>query len=956
MAEIAIFTKMTHNIDPTLVARQAVERIEAARERLRLTGGRPWSTAELGLGDGDINWLKNWANKLKYVYLSRTIAGPKDDQAAIGLLLVCLSAELGRRNKRLTNTWSALGRSVNPMGWYLLCDDGKRLTSAAVKLFAEAGYAFNLRRPPCISSNEDCIALVEQQFGFSAGAFKTHGYDWLNGADMPTAVSQLLDMQSGSHSFRAWWGALIRLAEGKLSSAEHVDLIDNNFWTAPLKTALSEMPFQSAEQPVTEKALANAVNGHLVEVEEDSDGESSEFLTAPRLFWPEDGRPIFTTLVTALDKVGLTQDRYVLTLQGEKVRDIQLMPDGSYRVAPSEALEVELDASEIVAQILTVDGQLVARCNLTFWLPVDDLTIYDLHDGRQLEPAEGLSQNRSYALLLASDLVLLNAPKNIMRWSGRNPQVVRIGAPWSERIRVTLDGEEFWTPVVGDGQLPPNPTWTKYAKIKLTKDVPVYFGSPVTPILKLENNLTLCWARAGGKPLAIERAEDGYSLGPLTVHPGVIKGGKILVQLGLRNGTEFCPKEVALACEILGACIETPETVKPLFRNEVLQVNGTVSLRPQLPAKDKTATYNGKRYSRWVLMEGDRPHDCLKPSGGSVTVNFAGLGAPLCLVKDPYSSYPNRFGLASEVRQTGVIEKLVDGPTGWLQLQLAREIEPDTSHRIVLWMADGNCRQIVPTPTAANFWRFRAAAELDGIIAIAVTYRDDRLGGYWPIGWHQRIEQVFSASPTETAHNLRWFGCPVLSAPARLAIRRLVLENLDDCLTAWHPMRGEHDRLSPDSIWWAAIAELLGDTGMDELTSLMLVEHHPSAKAVEGLAGRLMSLDPVLASRLIYVWAESEGMTDESVATITRLRDAYTSLDEVNRSISTCEKMLRISPGFILGFKHRVRDIITGDLDPPFCQVLRAGILGFPDFKRIIAWYVLSWLALNLKRRPLCRS
>ncbi|HMY76628.1 MAG TPA: hypothetical protein PLQ88_32715, partial [Blastocatellia bacterium] len=198
-----------------------------------------WSLAELHLGEQDLEWLQNWARAL-----DETTAGswlsPEGAQAtlavrpaAIGVLLLLLTAEQARRSTAGENAWAAacttcfnepvrrlLFNRTEPSQLYL-----GALTQAAQRLHVRLIGDWKTRE-----AERQNIAL---QIALTEADLPERWPQWLQSDAPPEHIARLLDPVTGSHSFQQLWQTCRDFQRGKIAEAELRAALLNNPWILP---------------------------------------------------------------------------------------------------------------------------------------------------------------------------------------------------------------------------------------------------------------------------------------------------------------------------------------------------------------------------------------------------------------------------------------------------------------------------------------------------------------------------------------------------------------------------------------------------------------------------------------------------------------------------------------------------------------------------------------------------
>lgn len=170
-----------------------------------------WSLAELHLADGDVEWLQNWARALDET-TARNWLLPEGTggtlairRAAIGVLLLLLTAEQTRRTKPRENGWATACSTCFNEPIRKLLFEKTEPTKLYINSLMEASHRLHVRQNGGWETRESERENIALQIALTETDLDERWPQWLRGENPPEHIERLLAPENGSPSFRQLW-------------------------------------------------------------------------------------------------------------------------------------------------------------------------------------------------------------------------------------------------------------------------------------------------------------------------------------------------------------------------------------------------------------------------------------------------------------------------------------------------------------------------------------------------------------------------------------------------------------------------------------------------------------------------------------------------------------------------------------------------------------------------------
>jgi hypothetical protein len=885
----------TDDIFGPLDARPGVATIEEAacamldRARARSLLPGPWSLAELVPTVYDYIWLRVWVTKLDEStvhYCSspfRRFAWDGQEyplQAAFGLLLMLWISEHARRQAEEGVLWRWIPQEALPQAAGKVLFAQKQPSATIKELLEMAARRFNLRHVFGRAGAQQWIDTIFLQFGFTRRGFERRLPEWLAGQTPTQAIEQLLATETGSASFRDCWETLRNHRLRNITFDRAVKNLAATPWLLPEWTA---RVLEIAREPVARTASSAQPSQAEAETAEDT------FLSEPLLRWEPPAAPYFLCRLIRLDLLELTEDVYHVTVNGRVETQLLRQNDGSYAAADGDETKLPCETARVAVQLVDSAGQIAAAEDLELWPAGEDVTVFQLsngrlNDGRRLADAyaQPMSMRADYAVLTAPDLRLEPQPANYHITSEARLFFLRGG--WSAQTRVWLGDALFWEPCFQQervSQPPTVPAWQRSLRLEIDATAanrPLRWGDRIHLRLFHPPEAEVRFARHRGGPLDFERRDDRCTrIGPLTLTPenGT---GDLELQLGIRYQNQLHRIKREAAADLIGVAKLKNGVWKALPERFVLKSETARTARFKI-APPRKWDEQKRELSEWAMMEGDlwlkrlsRQHAPI----GEVT----GLGAPLTLRLGPYYADRDAMTIAESVIDCGVVEQVWKAE-GQLHLRLLRPVEASERHFVIYWSEDGQLHQLLPTPseTGSNpIWRCALPEGTPEFVAVALMYEGWRLGAWWQKDWHCHLESLAEASPRATATLLRWFRLPLLSEKALASVREVAHRHPAEFLPIWLQQGADSSFNLPAVTegWLAAVRVIFSDWTPDAPTAESLLnvisESAAPEEAFHRAASQLLEADPRLLYKVLIAWLSGQSDRQTALNKIRSLR------------------------------------------------------------------------------------
>jgi len=844
--------------------RQAAGAILDAAERQQLTG-RPWSLAELPFDDADLEWMLVWARGSRDSELRRCVDSWHDAripghqlrmQAAAGLLLMALFAEVGRRHASEGFLW---GRVIDviyqsePPDCLFVQRQPSQLLKEALE---DAARSSGLRHVFGVEGVQNWFRSVHLQFGFTKTGFQQRLPEWLAGQLAPVAVESLLASRSlRSESFCASWDALRNYRRKSIGEEQCRRTLLASPWVLPewvgdlMRCALKRI----------ELGTSSGVR--------DMDAPPPAFLGPARLVWEPHQAPRFLTHVVNLTGYDLKSPGYRLTVNGQTKAQLLLQEDGLYHVEPSDELLLDPDHPVAHAELVDLSGAVEHVMDLDLWDGAEDVTLFKLPGGMSVaDPYAGLSSGTQYVLLCPADLELRPTASDWAKVAGGKFLLQSIPAEWrTQQVALMLGEEELWRPTAKlDGQVK-LPGWTAEIRVRC-RSSRVRLGEP----------LGLCISHPAGSHVTFVRINGrtrGFSAtcpGETDVEPiqldGEMPGGNLKMSLGVRMDDQHVSLHRVGRVAVEGVAMRCADGWKPLLPQDELDVRTARvnSIRILPPREDADQALRD-----WGLLEGNTFVRRLSAHPGPLE-GLSGFGAKLRVRYGPYNSIEEPMEVAASVVDHGLVRSVVGTSVGsQFAVIIEGSIEPDEREHSVVW-CDVRGTQHLVHPCAshalgdsnASVWTCPRPEGASMPWAIGVGFRGERLGAWWDADWHLRVIEAGGDS-SELAAMLRWLRLPILASSARSSVLELVRDSPQETAEAW--IRDEHlpEQLVHgyvDDAWVESVRRLF-DIGQGSEAWLLGIfdafdaEGLGNPAAFEAAARELMRVNPILMGRVLFVAA-----------------------------------------------------------------------------------------------------
>ncbi|MDB6146538.1 MAG: hypothetical protein JWO45_202 [Spartobacteria bacterium] len=815
---------------------------------------RPWSLAELCATEGDYQWLCAWAQALEYSRVRQYLEAGSRYMEAVGLLLMMLAAEAGRRFATEGTLWSA----VHP----LLGADVRRLlfvggqpTQSHKDALERAARRHNLRHVFGEVSTQSWVVTVYLQFGFTRRGVKRRLPEWLVGQAQTQAIKTLLEASSGSESFQKLWREL-RVLRQQAPSATGLAALPRSPWVLPdWRDDIQAAARQGIEAGAGETPQRRPV-------------ERSTFLAVPLLSWEEGKAPVFKTALTNVGDLDLSDHEYRVFVGGQPAAMLVRQADGSYKSIPAAAISLPGDRPTVLVQLVGTDGSIIQGEHLDLWDAEDEVTAFKLPEGVRVDAwTKTMDPAKSYILRLSPDLTVEPSSPSIFLGGNGRPNWAMLRGPWPTSQTARLGSEEIWAPILATRQPTSKPSWaTQVVGVQVAGGAE-NFGLETVVEVRIPPDTEVLSARIAGNDRPLRRLSDTCVRLEVPVPFGRGYDRTARVTLKLRRGTELARVTLGITLAGKGAAILRPDGWQPLSDTKMLSVADALCKISILPP----STWNRQavEWGEWAIVEGsvwrDRPGRLPQPIR-----HLAGLGAPLAVRYGRYNAEGNVLTLArSVIDPGGIVGVTMDDSGGLVAVNLVHPSEVDNNHQFVVWTADAAIHRAPPAEMAdaAPIWR-PAKRILGRPVAVAISYAGARVGAWWAPDWSQALESVPPSSSGTVAAWIRWMALPVL-APEHLAnTRKFACNNATQVLPAWllagsAPEGLEFDP-SKSEAWLAAVREIYGrwSIGPAQATALVdgLAVHaatEPPKVRVEIACHVVARAHPLLMGRLLLAWGHA---------------------------------------------------------------------------------------------------
>lgn len=848
------------NIDPTghEAIVHAVQAVLARAEAMNLRGSarQPWSLVELHPTPDDYTWLLDWAEALPPGQARRWLRGELHipalrvgGDAAIGLLLLFLFAELARREASESDLWGVLRDHLGavPCADLLFIKGANYPRPNVQAALRAAADRFSLRH--VFNQEADVQAwrgLLFLQFGFSIRGAERQLPLWLSG-QWPQNVRRLFRGALRAESFRHLWTALTEFRRSNLPEQQ-------------FRRELAQSPWVLPEWH--ERLASHArKKGNLGTRGLDEEREYP-IAVQPRLVWPQGCDPRWQVTLNP-DAVLLEENASYRVLAGEdEVARIVVSPLGDQSLEPpGRTIAIPHPAPTLPISIQSADGTVQGSMALELWpagaevlvSPWSNNCAGHLRDGDTTE----LEPHRRYALLAPQDFEIHpqdipwhSVPHTGLRLHLVHPEVL-------PRCEFRWNGETVWRPLLKQQAPPPEPAWTLRVQAQYQET------APRQVLVRHPPDVRLVWARCDGQPLGFTAGSAGATTLQLPARP---RNATLQFRLGVAgaDGTRILCREVECIRE--GAWLLSASSWNLLEPDAELDVQDLAGR----PMKVRLPGTSPEERARWWFLEEDAVLKQLPP-GNLRLEAAAGLGGELRLRKDRFNSRDPDIALGRLVDRGWLRSVEPAEPEVW-RLRLTGPHEPDPDMQVLWWAYSGECQLLAPTVVTPDEWELAAKAPL----AVGIAYGGKRVAAWWNDRWWEMLRDL--KPDLDHALLLRWLRLPVLLPRASTALQHFLRSNPAAILRAWisdevPPPAGLAWNATHDAAWREAARTLFWTWTPDRPKAVRLVEalgspeepaedddDHPGVACARRALWSLAQWHPLLMARAVHHFSTHQGL------------------------------------------------------------------------------------------------
>jgi hypothetical protein len=753
---------------------------------------RPFSLAELGPTSGDVLWLTRWAKALdghearEWIEALHPLVkiGPDNYWAGnecLGILLLFLCSETGRRNAQEGKIWTEIPSLFSPSSRAELFQGGqpRTITRRAIE---GAAKRFGVRHAFGQEGSHAWYQTIYLQFGFTKTGVQTLPV-WLSSLDLaPNSVARLYEE---SFLFKRLWDSL----HAYRRKAESADQATNEIQANPF----------TLDSWTSEILEAAAYRFRDDEQDDLLDPDRGALQAALR--WPPSEQPVFELTWHSLATLGLVEPGYEVHHDGSQLARLTLQESG-YQSYPT-SFSVSLDSPYLTLELEGEEGEDEQEVDLTLWDTDQDFHLFDAESGLPL--------NRDKVLNTRRDLLVLTAPG---RWLepvpaksktlGRGETLSLLTAPWDGDTSVVDDSG-----VVANLTTRTRPQWIEECQLVCAADRFFMFGDQVPVFLRgLPADARVLAARAFAQP--VKFTKNGTTWDSLIQLEPSVKSSSISVRFTVRCSTGNYSFQRSAQVKINDVAIKLGDQESwTAFEN-----------LPRLTARELSQAkvrFFHPDHSRYGLMGGTT--FLQRPPRRLTSLELpGGYGEPLTIWEGPYNRVPNSdyWELCQEFLDCGLIKKIDWQDQGTFQLHLARAIEPGPDHFLLFWNVQGEVAFLTAVDLLhcnQKLWVGKVEG-FSGPVSVALGYEDRRLGTARSPGFEPPWDDKRSA---RTAGLLRWMKLPLLRTSWRQNVQSFARSNMKDCLAAWVFNTDVSDvpaklALEDTEEWQGVIRTLLHDT------------------------------------------------------------------------------------------------------------------------------------------------
>lgn len=785
-----------------------------------ITMETPHSLCELRLDAEDYQWLCDWASAVE----PRTIATLADDtmpiirmgaplsnftswKDALGCLFLLIASETARREAPESSLWPYVAARFGPSARATYFADSSYPDNSIRDAMDGAIRQMDLRHVLDEDAMQQYFVSTCLQFGFTRQGMSNLA-GWLVGQPSTRAVQMLRDeignMQS--ESFLAMWGVLRDYRNGNISKARAHAMLKSSPWVLPewvdgaLEQATKQLParYHSRDDDGLD-IFGNADS--QTEDRRQRRRRADRFLARPALRWDEASAPRFESSVINLNKLGLTTDRYTIKDDSGVLAHILRADDGAYK-CNQEEITISSDTPYVHLSLSDDYGETHLSQQFDLWDVTEDVEMFDLRNGRILDPYETeLQEDAHYGLLVSSDLRVEpdGLPFASVGVSGEGKTLIRFSPGECDVVRVLLDEIELWnysperkiTSVRMDEE---EPEWAAAVSPQMpyrVSSAPVGEERYLFDVIVSGREVSLEAIRLGNLQLGVSYVDGVYRteqfdilnfIKPVRSVPGSYEA---VFKLVLKFGNDYSQITRTFVSSIEGVLY-----VDSAHKRRMLNVSDRVSARESnsISYAFMLPSHAFDKFEDLRLVEGRRIVRRLRHYAAPLG-DLAGYGERLWVSDE--DMLINYLTLSDETYDSGILVGAVGHRAGEpTRILLDHDIEPGTRHSVVLWEF-GKQPQIYPAKdvvthpdSSLSQWN----VDCDDMAApalVALAYNGELIGSSWV---RSPSVPMFGANDDNvllTLAMLRWGRAPLLAQGWKDVTSDVAKQYTVDAIGAW---------------------------------------------------------------------------------------------------------------------------------------------------------------------------
>ena len=785
----------------------------------------PRSLCELHLDAEDYQWLCDWALAVE----PRTVDGLARNtslilrngaplpsfinwQDALGCMFLLLASETARREAPEGSLWPYVAPKFNPGVRFAYFSDSSFPDASLRDAVDSVIRQMKLRHVLDENDTQQYFVSTCLQFGFTRQGMSNLA-GWLVGQPSTRAV-QMLRGEVGnmaSESFIVLWSALRDYRHEYISEARARAVLESSPWVLPewvdeaLEQATKRLPSRYySRDDDTLDIFGNAAD--QAEDRRERRRRADRFLSPPALRWDGTSAPRFKSSVINLNRLGLTADRYTIRDDNGAQAYIIRTDDGSYECSqgaitiPSVTPYVHLSLSDDY-------GETHISQQFDLWDVTEDVELFDLRNGRGLDPYENeLEDDVYYGLLISPDLRV--EPDGLpFAGLGRGVEgktLVRFRPDECGGVSVLLDEIELWTysserKITSARKDEEEPPWAAAVSPRMPYMTTGSSGGErqyLFDVFVSGREVSLEMVRLGNIQLGIDNTNGLYRSEPFDlltfIKPakGVSGAYEAVFKLVVKSGSEQ-----AQITRTFDSGIEGTMHLDSSRKRRLLNPNDRLSTR-----EANTANYELllpvqalDRFDDLRLIEGKRIVRRLSRRPAPLG-DVAGYGEHLWVSDE--DMLINYLSLCNETYDSRTILGAIGHRVGEpVRIRLEHGIEPGAGHSVVLWEFGKRpqihaAREMVAHPEGLmSQWNVKCG-DMSAPALIALSYNGELMGSRWV---QYPNVPMFGANENNallTLAMLRWGHAPLLAQDWKDMVSALATQHTEAVIGAWVQSEG----------------------------------------------------------------------------------------------------------------------------------------------------------------------